>query len=77
MGIYPITKCSILTVYISLINLQLTFISTSLVVNLGSSNMNCIDNNIATGNSNITAKINMALLETNLSCRKFANDHGS
>lgn len=52
-----------------------TFMSISCgsLVNLGLSNMNCIDINSTTGNTNITANINMALLEINLSCRKFAN----
>ena len=45
------------------------------LVNSGLSNMNCIDINNATGNTNITANINMALLEINLSCRKFTNMH--
>ena len=47
--------------------------SSGSVTNLGLSIMNCSDIINATGNSNITANINMALLETNLSCRKFAN----
>ena len=43
------------------------------LVNLGISNMNCIDINSTTGNTDITDNINMALLEINLSCRKFTN----
>ena len=46
-----------------------TSMSIRSLVNLGLSSMNSIDISNATGNINITAKINMALLETNLSCR--------
>ena len=79
MGIHPIGKVDLLAVHVCIyiyiyINAKLlTLMSSSSVTNLGLSIMNCIDINNATGNNNITANINMALLETNLSCRKFAN----
>ena len=84
MGIHPIGKFDLLAVHVCIyiyiythiiyINAKLlTLMSSSSVTNLGLSIMNCIDINNATGNSSITPNINMALLETNLSCRKFAN----
>ena len=68
MGIYP---NNLLDVYIFVhINTKfVTSMSIWSVSNLGLSNMNSIDISNATGNTNITAKINMALLEINLSCR--------
>ena len=79
MGIHPIGKVDLLAVHVFIyicINAKLlTLMSSSSVSNLGLSIMNCININNATGNNNITANINMALLETNLSCRKFANIH--